>query len=82
MSQPIGEEQRLGARAIEIVVLAGFMRVLTPFFREAPESLWPRAVAIEHLEHAAWLHDCIKDMTGLGYAIAGKTRSNTLLVRK
>ncbi len=57
-------------------------RVLTPFFREAPESLWPRAVAIEHLEHKAWLHDCIKDMTGLGYGIAGKTRSNTLLVRK
>ena len=57
-------------------------RVLTPFFREAPESLWPRAVAIEHLEHGAWLHDCIKDMVGLGYAIAGKTRSNTLLVRR
>ncbi len=57
-------------------------RVLTPFFREAPESLWPKAVAIEHLERKEWLHDCIKDMTGLGYGIAGKTRSNTLLVRR
>lgn len=47
-----------------------------------PESLWPNAVAIEHLERKAWLHDCIKDMVGLGYGIAGKTRSNTLLVRK
>ena len=57
-------------------------RVLTPFFREAPDKLWPRAVAIEHLERKEWLHDCIKDMVGLGYGIAGKTRSNTLLVRK
>jgi len=57
-------------------------RVLTGFFREAPESLWPRAVAIEHLERKAWLHDCIGDMVGLGYGIAGKTRSNTLLVRR
>ena len=54
----------------------------SPFFREAPESLWPRAVAIEHLERKDWLHDCIKDMVGLGYGIAGKTRSNTLLVRR
>jgi FkbM family methyltransferase len=57
-------------------------RVLTGFFREAPEQLWPKAVAIEHLERKVWLHDCIKDMVGLGYGIAGKTRSNTLLVRK
>ena len=57
-------------------------RVLTPFFRDAPQSLWPRAVAIEHLERKDWQTDCIKDMEVRGYAIAGKTRSNTLLVRR
>ena len=57
-------------------------RVLVPFFRDAPQALWPKAIAIEHLEHDAWQTDCIKDMTARGYAIAGKTRSNTLLVRR
>jgi FkbM family methyltransferase len=56
-------------------------RVLTGFFRQAPPSLWPRAVVIEHLSRNEWLEDCIADMIARGYAEAGKTRSNTLLVR-
>jgi FkbM family methyltransferase len=55
-------------------------RVLTGFFRDAPASLWPRAVVIEHLSRDEWQSDCIADMLGRGYAIAGKTRSNTMLV--
>ena len=56
-------------------------RVLTGFFRDAPDSLWPRAVVIEHLSRNEWLEDCIADMRSRGYAKAGKTRSNTMLVR-
>ena len=56
-------------------------RVLTGFFKEAPASLWPRAVVIEHLSKNDWLDDCIADMHARGYAETGKTRSNTLLVR-
>ena len=37
-------------------------RVLTGFFREAPPSLWPRAVVIEHLSKNEWLEDCLADM--------------------
>jgi FkbM family methyltransferase len=55
-------------------------RVLTGFFKEAPRSLWPRAVVIEHLEQGQWLADCIADMRARGYSEAGKTRSNTLLL--
>ncbi len=55
-------------------------RVLTGFFRDAPSSLWPRAVVIEHLSKDEWQSDCIADMLARGYAIAGKTRSNTMLV--
>ena len=57
-------------------------RVLTGFFEQAPPSLWPRAVVIEHLSRHEWLDDCIADMLGRGYAQTGKTRSNTLLVRQ
>jgi FkbM family methyltransferase len=56
-------------------------RVLTGFFKEAPPSLWPRAVVIEHLSRNEWRDDCIADMVARGYAATGKTRSNTLLVR-
>ena len=56
-------------------------RVLTGFFREAPQSLWPRAVVIEHLSKDEWLEDCIADMRARGYVEQGRTRSNTLLVR-
>jgi FkbM family methyltransferase len=56
-------------------------RALMPFFKEAPQSLWPRAVVIEHLSKNEWLGDCIADMIARGYAETGRTRSNTLLVR-
>ena len=56
-------------------------RVLTGFFKEAPPSLWPRAVVIEHLSRTNGWQDCIADMRARGYAETGKTRSNTLLVK-
>lgn len=56
-------------------------RVLTGFFKEAPPSLWPGVVVIEHLSRDEWQNDCIADMVGRGYGIVGKTRSNTLLKR-
>jgi FkbM family methyltransferase len=56
-------------------------RVLTGFFGQAPPSLWPRAVVIEHLSRNEWLQDCVADMRARGYAEIGKTRSNTLLLR-
>jgi FkbM family methyltransferase len=56
-------------------------RVLMPFFAQAPQTLWPRAVVIEHLERKNWQQDCIDDMIARGYREERKTRSNTLLSR-
>ena len=56
-------------------------RVLTGFFKQAPQRLWPRAVVIEHLSRDDWQDDCIADMRARGYAETGSTRSNTMLVR-
>jgi FkbM family methyltransferase len=56
-------------------------RVLTGFFRDAPEQLYPRAVVIEHLSRDEWQDDCIGDMRARGYAEIGRTRSNTMLLR-
>ena len=56
-------------------------RVLTGFFADAPQALWPRAIVIEHLSKDEWLNDCIADMRARGYVEKGRTRSNTLLAR-
>ena len=40
--------------------------MLTGFFKEAPQSLWPRAVVIEHLSKNEWQQDCIADMLARG----------------
>ena len=56
-------------------------RVLTGFFESAPQKLWPQAIVIEHLSRKQWNQDCIADMMARGYATAGMTRSNTLLLR-
>ena len=56
-------------------------RALVPFFRDAPHALWPGAVVIEHLSRDEWQQDCIADMIARGYREAGRTRSNTFLLR-
>jgi FkbM family methyltransferase len=56
-------------------------RALIPFFQEAPPSLWPRSVVIEHLSRDEWQQDCIADMIARGYSQIGSTRSNTMLER-
>ncbi len=56
-------------------------RVLMGFFAQAPQTLWPRAIVIEHLSKNEWQQDCIADMRARSYVETGKTRSNTLLVR-
>jgi FkbM family methyltransferase len=76
----LGEAGISHVDALKIDVEGYEDRVLTGFFANAPRSLWPRAVVIEHLSRDEWLNDCIADMHARGYTDAGKTRSNTLLV--
>jgi FkbM family methyltransferase len=56
-------------------------RVLTGFFKQAPQVLWPRAVVIEHLSKDQWLENCIAGMIARGYVEKRRTRSNTFLLR-
>lgn len=77
----LGEAGVSHVDALKIDVEGFEDRALTGFFTQAPPSLWPGAVVIEHLSRNEWQNDCIADMRARGYAEAGKTRSNTLLVR-
>jgi FkbM family methyltransferase len=77
----LGEAGADRVDALKIDVEGFEDRVLTGFFKDAPQSLWPRAVVIEHLSRNEWLEDCIAAMRARGYVETGRTRSNTMLVR-
>lgn len=77
----VGETGRTRIDALKIDVEGFEDRVLIGFFATAPQTLWPRAVVIEHLSRAEWQADCIADMLQRGYAQVGQTRSNTFLLR-
>ena len=80
--QRILEEARVTKVDALKIDIEGFEdRALMPFFKAAPQSLWPRAVVIEHLSRNEWQQDCIADMLTRGYAEKGRTRSNTFLLR-
>jgi len=77
----LGEAGADRVDALKIDVEGFEDRVLTGFFAQAPQALWPRAVVIEHLSREEWQQDCIADMIACGYRETGRTRSNTLLLR-
>ena len=77
----LGDAGVTRVNALKIDVEGFEDRVLTGFFRQAPQSLWPRAVVIEHLSRNEWESDCIADMVARGYTEIGRNRSNTLLLR-
>jgi FkbM family methyltransferase len=70
-----------GVDALKIDIEGFEDRALVPFFKQAPQTQWPRAVVIEHLSRDEWRQDCIADMVSRGYREAGRTRSNTFLLR-
>jgi FkbM family methyltransferase len=77
----LGEAGVTHVDALKIDVEGFEDRVLTGFFEQAPQSLWPGAVVIEHLSRDEWERDCIADMVARGYTEIGRNRSNTLLLR-
>ena len=70
---------RIGALKIDIEGMED--RALAPFFRNAPETLWPDCIVIEHFNRAAWKTDIIAALLQSGYRAAHTTRLNTVLRR-
>ena len=55
-------------------------RVLIPFIRSAPRSLWPKALIIEHACSAHWTEDCLALLEANGYREQFRTKLNAALV--
>ncbi|MEL7128393.1 MAG: FkbM family methyltransferase [Pseudomonadota bacterium] len=53
-------------------------RVLAAFFEEAPLSLFPRGIVLEHCHSDRWKRDCDGILIAKGYHCVGRDRSNTL----
>jgi FkbM family methyltransferase len=54
--------------------------VLAPFFREAPETLWPRMILIEDSRHE-WKVDLFAVLAAKGYREAVRSKQNVVLRR-
>jgi FkbM family methyltransferase len=66
--------------ALKIDVEGAEDRVLVPFFRDAPEALWPAFILIEDTS-GAWRVDLFSFLAEHGYAVAARTKQNVMLRR-
>ncbi len=54
-------------------------RALLPFFKNAPTSLWPKCIVIEHCTRDHWDYDILSHMLSNGYKLGLQTRANSVL---
>lgn len=54
--------------------------VLAPFFRDAPEALWPRMILIEDSRHE-WRVDLFELFAQKGYRLSSRSKQNAVLRR-
>lgn len=66
--------------ALKIDVEGAEDRILTPFFDEADESLWPEFLIVEDSRNS-WRSDLFAALARRGYAIASKTKLNVMMRR-
>jgi len=55
--------------------------VIMPFFEAAPETLWPKAIVLEHCHRDRWLRNCEADLVRRGYMLVERDRTNHMFVR-
>jgi FkbM family methyltransferase len=73
------ENQVTGLDGLKIDIEGYEDEALVPFFAEAPRTLYPRAMVIEHTSKNRWEADLFQLFTSLGYREVWRTHSNALL---
>ena len=66
--------------ALKIDVEGSEDAILVPFFRDAPQSLWPRVIIVEDAR-VFWHVDLFAKLAELGYVEQTRTRLNLILRR-
>jgi FkbM family methyltransferase len=70
-----------GIDALKIDVEGAEDKVLAPFFRDAPEALWPGLIVIED-SSAEWSTDLFALLASKGYEVSSRTKQNVMLRRQ
>jgi FkbM family methyltransferase len=66
--------------ALKIDVEGAEDRIMVPFFRSAPESLWPSFILIED-SRDSWRLDLFSALAEYGYVAAARTKQNVMMRR-
>ena len=77
----VAEEGYSHVDAIKLDVEGAEDLILEPYFRTAPEALWPELIIMEHL-HQRWTVDLPKLLEDNGYVVVQRTRNNAAWVLK
>jgi FkbM family methyltransferase len=70
-----------GVDALKIDVEGAEDKVLVPFFRDAPEALWPGLIVIED-SSAEWSTDLFALLAAKGYEVSSRSKQNVMLRRR
>ena len=54
--------------------------ILSSFFRDAPQQLWPRLILVEDAR-AVWNTDLFSLLAAKGYSVGSRSRQNVMLRR-
>lgn len=76
----VREEKLAAIDALKIDVEGAEDKVLAPYFRDAPPSLWPSLIVIED-SRAEWSVDLFALLAAKGYVVAARSRQNVMLRR-
>jgi FkbM family methyltransferase len=76
----VSEAGLTGIDALKIDVEGAEDKVLVPFFRDAPEALWPGLIVIED-SSAEWSSDLFAMLASKGYEVSSRTKQNVMLRR-
>lgn len=76
------DDQQISSIDVLKIDVEGFEdQALLPFFKTAPDTLWPRIVIMEHCHSNRWSEDVVATLRGLGYGELHKDRQNICLAR-
>jgi FkbM family methyltransferase len=75
------EQGVIAIDALKIDVEGMEDKVLVPFFRDAPKTLWPRLIVIED-SRVMWKVDLFELFADYGYAVHSRSKQNVMLRRE
>jgi FkbM family methyltransferase len=78
LTDVLAKENMTRIDALKIDVEGAEDQILMPFFKTAPQNLWPRFILIED-SRGEWRTDLFAELAARGYKVASRTKQNVML---